>query len=261
MDALAGKNSLIESILVSGRAGPMVDEDLKRLCVRDVLLQFNEGDQAELIKLTYNLRQPRKAHRAFSKALCKVTEALKTANSLQTTPACIPLSAPTPSAAESSPANGGGVTEVVSAEGQVGEDEEAVPTINEGVLGESAAAASSPLHSLMMEMPVSLPADESAGPTADTPDSGPETGGSFEDPLLASTKRDLEVANAKLDADAAAFAALHLSGSETGVCLKTDPIRLDCAGPLFRVPATVQRIHHLYENIKLTSVLDRHKLQ
>jgi hypothetical protein len=41
MDALAGKHSLIESILVSGRAGPMVDEDLKQLGLRDVLLQFN----------------------------------------------------------------------------------------------------------------------------------------------------------------------------------------------------------------------------
>jgi hypothetical protein len=263
MDALAGKHSLIESILVSGRAGPMVDEDLKQLGLRDVLLQFNEGNQAELIKLTNNLRQLRKAHRAFSKALCTVSRTLTTANSLQTTPACIPLSvgripAPTPSAAESSPANGGGVAEVVSAEGQVGENEEAVPTINEGVLGESAAAASSPSH---LPASPSLPADESAGPTADTPDSGPETDGSFGHPLLASTKRDLEVANAKLDADAAAFAALHLSGSGTGICLKPDPIRLDCAGPLFRVPATVLRIYHLYENIKLTSVLDRHKLQ
>jgi hypothetical protein len=104
MDALAGKHSLIESILVSGRAGPMVDEDLKQLGLRDVLLQFNEGNQAELIKLTNNLRQLRKAHRAFSKALCTVSRTLSTANSLQTTPACIPLSvgripAPTPSAA------------------------------------------------------------------------------------------------------------------------------------------------------------------
>ncbi len=145
-----GKNSLIES---------MDDEDLQRLGVRDVLLQFNEGDQKELIKLTNNLRQIRKAHRAFSKALCEVREALKTANSLQTTPACIPFSggmilAPTPSAAELSPANGGEVTEEVSAKVQVGENEEAVPTIKEGVLG--VVAASSPSHCLMRELPVSL---------------------------------------------------------------------------------------------------------
>ena len=52
MDSMCGKFSLIESILVSGRAWAPVEEDLKRLGIRDVLLQFNEGDEAELRKLT-----------------------------------------------------------------------------------------------------------------------------------------------------------------------------------------------------------------
>jgi hypothetical protein len=41
----------------------MVDEDLKRLFVQDVLLQYNEGDAAERRKLTSNLCALRKAER------------------------------------------------------------------------------------------------------------------------------------------------------------------------------------------------------
>ena len=63
MDNMAGKNSLLDIIFVSERASTMVDEDLKRLCVQDVLLQYNEGDAAERRKLTSNLCALRKAER------------------------------------------------------------------------------------------------------------------------------------------------------------------------------------------------------
>jgi hypothetical protein len=38
---MAGKNSLLSTIFVSERASMMVDEDLKRLCVQDVLLRIS----------------------------------------------------------------------------------------------------------------------------------------------------------------------------------------------------------------------------
>ena len=108
---------MLETILVAGRAYPAVEEDLKRLGVRDILLQFHEGDEAELRKLTTNLRQVRNAERALRQVrakLRKVDTAQAAAVSLQSTPAGAPssgsiISAQTTADTDPSPANDGGV--------------------------------------------------------------------------------------------------------------------------------------------------------
>jgi len=270
MDTMAGKNSLLESILVSGRVWRMVDEDLKRLGVGDVLVQFNEGDEGELRKLTSNLYALRMAERDVRQVINnqnnirKAMEEAAAANLLQATPAGAPSSglmipAPTPAAADSSPANDGGGSEEVPYEVQGNQG--VGLTIGEG--GSSSASAA-PKPCPMSVVPAGERTSDgpagNAGPTAGTPG----TGGSIGDGLLASAKLRVEKANAKLDADAAAFAARHRSGGGAVVHSNEesnpDPIQLDCTGPLYQVPATVKRIHHLYENERLTSALNRPKL-
>ena len=77
MDNMAGNHSLIKNLLVTGCASPAVEEDLKRLKIRDILLQFHEGFKEELQRLTQNLRALRKAHSALDKVINCIVQARK----------------------------------------------------------------------------------------------------------------------------------------------------------------------------------------
>jgi hypothetical protein len=241
MDNMTGTNSLLDSIFVSERASTMVDEDLKQLRVQDVLFQCHEGDEAQLRLLTANLRALRKSERDLREALItrnKVQAALSTpAGGLS--PQADPMHpAPTPTAM------------------QIGGNQLSGSMIIEGVSG-------------LCPSPGEITSDGPVGSvegTAGIPNSSQaaQTSGKFVDDLVASAENAVKRANAKLDADAAAFAALkrpHLSCRGTGVRSNpADRIQLVCTGPLFQVQETVKRIHILYENNRLTSVLDSPKV-